>query len=92
MLTSYIYPQPVGIANFPEVMVSSDKNQLGGLSMAQPKKKEEDLYRKMTISFEPRQMERVIDYCQRNDRGIAWVIRKALDMFLEKYGDRNDLE
>ena len=55
--------------------------------MARPKKQEEELCQKMSISFTPEQMKAVIDYCQRNERAISWVIRKALDDWLEKHKD-----
>lgn len=56
--------------------------------MARPKKPEEEHCQKMSISFTPEQMKELIDYCQRNERAISWVIRKALDDWLEKH--KND--
>ena len=85
IITNFYHAASVGIASFPyDVVFCSSK---GGGVMPQPKKKEEDLYKRMTISFEPRQLEQVIEYCQRNDRGIAWVIRRALTEFLERHKD-----
>jgi len=55
--------------------------------MARPKKPEEEHCQKMSISFTPEQMNELIDYCQRNERAISWVIRKALDDWLEKHKD-----
>ena len=50
--------------------------------MAQPKKNEEDKYIKMSLSFEPRQLERLLKFCQEEERSISWAIRKALDNYL----------
>ena len=55
--------------------------------MARPKRPEEEHCQKMSISFTPEQLQVVIDYCQRNERAISWVIRKALDDWLEKHKD-----
>ena len=55
--------------------------------MARPKRPEEEHCQKMSISFTPEQMKAVSDYCQRNERAISWVIRKALDDWLEKHKD-----
>lgn len=55
--------------------------------MARPKRPEEEHCQKMSISFTPEQLQAVIDYCQRNERAISWVIRKALEDWLEKHKD-----
>ena len=55
--------------------------------MAMPKKAEADKYQKMSISFTPAHIEMLISYCQRNERSISWVIRKALDDWFEKHKD-----
>lgn len=55
--------------------------------MARPKRPEEEHCQKMSISFAPDQMKKIIEYCQRNERAISWVIRKALDDWLEKHKD-----
>lgn len=47
-----------------------------------PRKEPERKYIKQNISMEPEQMERLIAYCQREDRAMSWVIRKALDKYL----------
>ena len=39
----------------------------------------------MSVSFTPEQLEQVIDYCQRNERSISWVIRKALEQWLKEH-------
>lgn len=57
----------------------------GGEPMARPKKAIEDKYKKMTISFEPEQMEQLVSYCEREERTASWVIRKALAEWLAKH-------
>ncbi len=42
---------------------------------------------KVSISFEPQQLKEVLEYCQKNERSIAWVIRKALAEWLPKHKD-----
>ena len=56
--------------------------------MARPKRPEEEHCQKMSISFTPEQLQAVIDYCQRNERAISWVIRKALEDWLDRH--KND--
>ena len=53
--------------------------------MARPKRPEEEHCQKMSISFTPEQMKELLEYCQRNERAISWVIRKALEDWLEKH-------
>lgn len=55
--------------------------------MARPKRPEEEHCQKMSISFTPEQMKELLEYCQRNERAISWVIRKALEDWLEKHKD-----
>ena len=55
--------------------------------MARPRKPQEELAFKQSVSFTPEQYAAVIDYCQRNERSISWVIRRALKEFLEKHKD-----
>ena len=40
-------------------------------------------------SVSPEQMKELLDYCQRNERAISWVIRKALEDWLEKHKSDN---
>ncbi len=56
--------------------------------MPRPETPEETHCQKMSVSFTPEQLEQVIDYCQRNERSISWVIRKALEKWLEEH--KND--
>ena len=58
----------------------------GGIGMAggRPKKEAAEKYVKQNITMEPEQLKRLILYCQKEDRSMSWVIRKALEMYLEK--------
>ncbi len=51
--------------------------------MARPKKRIEDKAVRQSVSMDPAQLCQVVEYCQRNDRTIAWVVRKAIDAFLK---------
>lgn len=42
---------------------------------------------KVSISFDPEQLKEVLEYCQKNERSMAWVIRKALAEWLPKHKD-----
>ena len=53
--------------------------------MPRQKTPEETHCQKMSVSFTPEQLEQVIDYCQRNERSISWVIRKALEQWLKEH-------
>ena len=53
--------------------------------MPRPKTPEETHCQKMSVSFTPEQLKQVIDYCQRNERSISWVIRKALEQWLKEH-------
>ena len=55
--------------------------------MPRPKRPEEEHNQKISISFTPEQLKDLIDYCQRNERSMSWVIRKALDEWLPKHKD-----
>lgn len=48
---------------------------------------DEQKAQKVSISFDPEQLKEVLSYCQRNERSIAWVIRKALSEWLPKHKD-----
>ena len=48
---------------------------------------DEQKAQKVSISFDPEQLKEVLSYCQRNERSIAWVIRKALAEWLPKNKD-----
>lgn len=55
--------------------------------MPRPKKPEDELSLKQSVSFSPEQYQAVIEYCQKHQRSISWVIRQALAQFLEKHKD-----
>jgi len=52
--------------------------------MSRPKKQEGEKYIRHNISMDPVQLDKVASYCQKEDRAISWVIRKALDEYLGK--------
>lgn len=51
--------------------------------MARPKKKAEDKAVRQSVSMDPEQLRKVVAYCQKNERTIAWLIKKAVAAFLE---------
>ena len=55
--------------------------------MPRAKRPEEEHCRSVAISFEPEQYKQVISYCERNERTLAWVVRKALAQWLEEHKD-----
>lgn len=55
--------------------------------MPRPKRPEEEHHQKISISFSPEHLQAILDYCQRNERSMAWVVRKALDEWLPKHKD-----
>lgn len=50
--------------------------------MARPKKNQEEKCIRQNISMDPEQLKRLMEYCQREERSISWVIRKALDNYI----------
>lgn len=46
---------------------------------------DEQKAQKVSISFDPEQLKEVLEYCQKNERSMAWVIRKALADWLPKH-------
>lgn len=54
-----------------------------GRGMARPKKETDQKYIRQNISMDPEQLKRVIAFCQKEDRAISWVIRQALDKYLD---------
>ena len=55
--------------------------------MPRAKKPEEQHCQKISISFTPEQYQEIMEYCQRNERSIAFVIRRALAEWLPKHKD-----
>ena len=53
--------------------------------MARSKVPEAEKHVKMSVSFQPDQLDRVMRYCQKEERAISWVIRKALAEWLDKH-------
>ena len=53
--------------------------------MPRPKRPEEEHCQKTSVSFDPDQLKELIAYCERNERTMSWVIRKALGEWLEKH-------
>ena len=51
--------------------------------MARPKKPEGEKYIRQDISMEPEQLKRLMEVCQREERSISWVVRKALELYLD---------
>ena len=56
--------------------------------MPRAKRPETEHHQSVAISFEPNQYKQLIEYCERNDRTMAWVIRQALKVWLERH--KND--
>lgn len=50
--------------------------------MARQKKEAGEKCIRQNISIEPEQMERLLSYCQKEERSISWVIRQALNEYL----------
>lgn len=50
--------------------------------MARPKKETDKKYIRQNISMDPEQLKRVTAFCQKEDGAISWVIRQALDKYL----------
>lgn len=48
---------------------------------------DEQKAQKISVSFEPQQLKDLLAYCQKNERSISWVIRKALAEWLPKHED-----
>lgn len=55
--------------------------------MARSQKPKEEKFVTASISFDPKQREELIEYCQKNERDMSWVIRKALDEWLKAHKD-----
>lgn len=55
--------------------------------MARARKPEEEHHISISISFDPVQYKELIAYCERMERPMAWVIRRALKTYLEEHKD-----
>lgn len=49
--------------------------------MGRPKKDQDEKFIRQNISMDPEQHQKLMEYCQREERSISWVIRKALDNY-----------
>ena len=56
--------------------------------MPRKPKPDSDHHVPVTISFEPEQYKEIIAYCERNERALSWVVRRALTSWLERH--KND--
>ena len=54
--------------------------------MAYPKKSDEDKYVRINVTMPPELQDRLIRYCQEEERTMSWCVQKALDEWLEKKG------
>lgn len=54
--------------------------------MAFPKKQENEKHIKQALSFPPEIHQRLLDYCQKEERSMSWVAQKALDAWLKERG------
>lgn len=50
--------------------------------MVRPKKAEGEKYIRQDISMDPEQFKKLLAYCQKEERSISWVVRKALEEYL----------
>lgn len=55
--------------------------------MARGKLPDDEKCIKVSISFTPKQYEELLKYCQKEERSMSWVIRKALAEWLPKHSD-----
>ena len=55
--------------------------------MAYPKKDEKDKYVRTNVTMSPELQERLVRYCQKEERTMSWCIQKALDEWLTKRGE-----
>lgn len=55
--------------------------------MPRPKRPEEEHHQKFSVSFSPDQLKELVEYCERNDRTVSWVVRRALAEWLPKHKD-----
>lgn len=51
--------------------------------MARAKVEDGKKFIRKDISMDPEQYERLLLFCQREERSISWVIRKALDCYMD---------
>lgn len=54
--------------------------------MAYPKKDEKDKAVKQNFSMTPQLLERILNYCQAEERSMSYVAQKAIDKWLAERG------
>lgn len=52
-----------------------------------PKKRPEDLCERINVSLPPALMKKLISYCQKEERSMSWVAKKALEQYLAEKGE-----
>ena len=55
--------------------------------MAHPKKQDDDKYVRVNVTMPPELQDRLIRYCQEEERTMSWVIDKALREWLRERGE-----
>ena len=50
--------------------------------MARPKKETSEKCKRQNISIEPGMLEKLQEHCQKEERSMSWVIKKALENYL----------
>lgn len=55
--------------------------------MARPKKNPTEKCERLGVSIPPELMDRLVAYCNREERSMSWVAKKAIEEYLEKRGE-----
>lgn len=55
--------------------------------MPRAKTPDETHSQSVSISFTPDELKRLVEYCQKRERPMSWVIRKALDEYIPRHED-----
>lgn len=55
--------------------------------MPRQKTPEETHALKASVSFLPEDYKRVISWCEKHDRQLSWVVRRAVNEWLDKHKD-----
>lgn len=64
--------------------------QKGGDLMPRGKLPDEEKHIRVSISFNPEQHAQMLRYCQKNERSMSWVIRKALTEWFDKHDNTEE--
>ena len=54
--------------------------------MARPKKDPVEKSERINVSLPPVLLERLIKYCQQEERSMSWVAKKAIEAYLDERG------